>query len=280
MWSDALHLVHRDDGLQLLWWGKEWIGVSRKRRWLPKVPPESHERKRRDWLALPMLGHLFSTELLKPCISDPIEIELDTTPHSDTLDFFGFHLGSAEKIDTGLRRAAWEFCLQELRRPTKADAERALPAVQDDRLIQLIAIVGEAHLWDTLHVWTAERSNIPIFLSMDRRFANQFENTRKHHASSVKIMSPSDVVEGHGLSLAQPEELLRIRDIFRQQQLRPMCQFRWPKSWIKRYWLIFTEKIEVQPFHGRLEIPNQAELKAALLELELRELGIVTEKSP
>lgn len=278
VWSDALHLEHRDQGLELMWWGNEWITVHRKQQWLPPVPPETHAQKRQDWLALPNLGKLFQSGVLVPAISDAIEIELDTTPYSDTTDFFGFEIGTAQKLDTGLRRAAWAECLGDLRRPQKQDAIDALSRVKDERLDRLVQILGEKHVWDTIHIWTAEKEGIPLFVSMDRKFRNQFENGRRHHKSAVEIASPSELVSRHGQALAEISEVLQIRDIFRQQRLRPMCQFRWPKNWAKRLWCLLTKKIEMHPLQGRLEIPDQTELRIALVELELRELGLAASK--
>lgn len=269
VWSDALHLEFRDSGLQLLWWGNEWILVSRKQNWFPRVPPESHQRKREDMLALPALADLFTAGRLIPVVTDAIDIELDTQPHSQTHDFFGFHFGDAETVDIGLRNAAFAQTIDELRRPAKADAEKVLGAITDSRFADLLKLLGHPHLWDVLHIWTAEHFEIPMFISMDRRFRNQFEQTRKRHQSPVRITSPSETIQEFGAPSADWPKVLALRDIFRQQRLKPMCQFHWPRSWRRRLGLAIGRKIKFLPYRGRLDIPDARELTSALVQLEL-----------
>lgn len=268
VWSDGLHLAYRDNGLKLLWWGKELVAVLRKQNWLPVPPPEGHVRRRNDWLSLPGIAHLFSSQAVTPCLSDAVSIELNTTPHSQARDFFGFALNRSERIDTGLWIASNRAIRHEWRDVTKSDASKHLAEVGGERFQHLLPIFGDRHAWDLFHVLSAERHGIEHFVSGDYKFARQFETLRRHHNIPVQIVTPHSLIELHGLSLSSESELMRIRDLFRQQRLHPMCQFRWPRKWTRRYWLAMTGGLEMQPYQNCFIVPDRRELMSALIEME------------
>lgn len=80
----------------------------------------------------------------------------------------------------------------------KAEQENFLRSIRDSRFVAIRNVVGEAHIVDAFHLWTAEVSDLDVFLTMDKRFLNVIEQERKKIQSSVAVRSPRELCETLG----------------------------------------------------------------------------------
>jgi len=65
--------------------------------------------------------------------------------------------------------------------------------VRDSRFLKLRAAVGEAHIADVFHFWTAESAGLDAFLTMDFAFLNAARGQEAISASRVTLAAPSDL---------------------------------------------------------------------------------------
>lgn len=263
----SLDLMGVDQGLQVLWWGCEWVIVSRQLQWLPKRPRADETFKREQLSYLPVLFRLIGSGELFASISDAILMEREIGAKGVYSSLFGLELSQLPILPTGLNlpkprvHRAFEqnsaFSLEEA---------RAL----DKRANELIDLLGAKHFADCVHIFTAEVHGLAAFVTTDGRFIRQFNNQKRRHKSSVEALTPSELLARLGVPAANEAEIWKIHDYFSQQRLIPMCQFQWPKSWLRRIALHLRGGIELKPLQGRLEVPDRHELITKLVDEELK----------
>jgi hypothetical protein len=79
--------------------------------------------------------------------------------------------------------------------------------IQHPRFLHLRSTLGDAQLADAFHLWTAEEAALDVFLTLDRKFANNVHNRRKTIGSTVAVMFPKDVCERIPLPPSDVEQL-------------------------------------------------------------------------
>lgn len=72
---------------------------------------------------------------------------------------------------------------------TKEEQITFFKTVKEDRYVELRNLVGNAHLGDIFHFWTAEVNQIDVYLTMDKRFIRVFRKSVK-----PKIDSQTDTL--------------------------------------------------------------------------------------
>jgi len=80
-------------------------------------------------------------------------------------------------------------------------------SIRHPRFLQIRLAVGDAHVDDAYHLWTAEEAALDAFLTMDRRFWNVVKHELKAINSTVLVMTPKEL--GEHLFL-QPVEIERL----------------------------------------------------------------------
>lgn len=263
----SLDLMGIDQGLQVLWWGCEWAIVSKQLQWLPKRPRADEPFKEKQLSYLPVLFRLVGAGELSAAVSDAILREREIGAKGINSSLFGLELTELPVLPTGLdlpeplvHRAF------EQRRAFSLEEARSL----DQRVSDLIDILGAKHFADCVHIFTAEKHGLTAFVTTDGRFVRQFNNHRQKHQSPIEAITPGDLLARLNIPPAGAAEIWKIHDYFSQQRLIPMCQFRWPKSWLRRFILHVRGEIELQPLQGRLEVPDRQELVARLIDEELK----------
>lgn len=68
-------------------------------------------------------------------------------------------------------------------------------SIQDPRFRQIREAVGEAHIDDAFHLWTAEVGGLDALLTMDKRFLRVTEQRAKDVGSPVVVASPSQLCQ-------------------------------------------------------------------------------------
>jgi hypothetical protein len=72
-------------------------------------------------------------------------------------------------------------------------------SIRNPRFLQIKKAVGEAHIDDTFHLWTAEEASLDAFMTLDKRFRNVVYSGRKNIESAVPVMTPKELCEHLGL---------------------------------------------------------------------------------
>jgi len=68
-------------------------------------------------------------------------------------------------------------------------------SIRHPRFETLRKRIGEAHIADIFHLWTAEVAGLDIFMTMERRFFNAVENERDKLELKVKVSNPQQICE-------------------------------------------------------------------------------------
>jgi hypothetical protein len=242
------------------------MAVSRKLQWLPQAPQAPHIERSRQFRYLPQLNVAASAGLLRPYLSDAIVVEHSVGAKNPFWNMFGLDLQDIPVLSSGIALPP-RYTRQNIK---EALSPKAVSNVSE-RSAELVRFIGEKHSADCLHLYTAERHGIEIFLTNDRKFRHAFENSLSRHKSPVRVSDPAELMNSLGFAAASDDEFTKIRDMFRQQILVPQCQFRWPKSLVRRFVLLARGQIEFTPFHhGELVIPPAEELRRAVLATELK----------
>lgn len=86
------------------------------------------------------------------------------------------------------------------------------------RFLELRKYLGDAHLADTFHYWTAEANGLDGFVTMERRFPNAFNREARHFGPKCRVLSPADVCRLHGIEPIDVDENINTKlsgmDIF------------------------------------------------------------------
>jgi hypothetical protein len=72
-------------------------------------------------------------------------------------------------------------------------------SIQHLRFLQLRKAVGDAHVDDAYHLWSAEDASLDAFLTLDERFRKVVFTKRKQIRSSVAVIHPRESCEEIGL---------------------------------------------------------------------------------
>lgn len=80
-------------------------------------------------------------------------------------------------------------------------------SVQVPRFLEISKAIGEAHIDDAFHLWTAEEASLDVFLTMDKRFWNVVTSQKRSVNSSVSVMTPKELSEHLGLQPLDIEKL-------------------------------------------------------------------------
>jgi hypothetical protein len=80
-------------------------------------------------------------------------------------------------------------------------------SIQHPRFVEIRKAVGEAHIDDAYHLWTAEEASLDVFLTIDKRFLNAVKNEKDKIKSSVLAMAPKELCETLGLPPTDIEKL-------------------------------------------------------------------------
>jgi len=71
-------------------------------------------------------------------------------------------------------------------------------SVKDDRFQSIRTAVGEKHVDDAYHLWTAECSKLEAFLTMDQKFLRQVNQEKGKISSPVGVFTPKSFCESLG----------------------------------------------------------------------------------
>jgi hypothetical protein len=82
------------------------------------------------------------------------------------------------------------------------------------RFIQIRNAVGDAHLADAYHLWTAEVTSLDGFLTLDKRFWNVCNRQRAKINSPARAITPKEVCQELGLEPTDLEKLAAERNPF------------------------------------------------------------------
>ncbi len=80
-------------------------------------------------------------------------------------------------------------------------------AIEHPRFLQIRNAVGDAHIDDAFHLWTAEEAALEVFLTMDQRFWRVVNQKKKIINSAVLVMTPKELCEHLG---AQPTDIEQL----------------------------------------------------------------------
>ncbi|MEQ8266603.1 MAG: hypothetical protein RH982_05360 [Parvibaculum sp.] len=79
------------------------------------------------------------------------------------------------------------------------------------RYLELRKQLGDAHLADIFHYWTAEANGLDGFVTMETRFPNAFNRQAKRFAPKSRALSPVDVCKLHGLEPVDVDENIKTK---------------------------------------------------------------------
>jgi hypothetical protein len=82
------------------------------------------------------------------------------------------------------------------------------------RFLRLKKALGEAHIDDAFHLWTAEEASLDVLLTMDRRFRNVVTNEKRRVSSLVSVMTPRELSEHLDLEPTDIETLAEAHNPF------------------------------------------------------------------
>ncbi|HEY3742990.1 MAG TPA: hypothetical protein VGL53_24255 [Bryobacteraceae bacterium] len=80
-------------------------------------------------------------------------------------------------------------------------------SIQHPRFLQIRKAVGEAHIDDAFHLWSAEEESLDVFLTLDGRFKRVVFTQTKHINSSVAVLHPMELCEEMGLAPLDIDQL-------------------------------------------------------------------------
>lgn len=89
----------------------------------------------------------------------------------------------------------------------KKKQEEFFGSIQDQRFLQIRRAIGDGHIDDAYHLWTAEKAGLDVFLTMDQRFWRVIRQKNKIIKSSVRVLTPKEL--GEHLD-AEPSDLEKL----------------------------------------------------------------------
>lgn len=79
------------------------------------------------------------------------------------------------------------------------------------RYLELRMRLGDAHLADIFHYWTAETNGLDGFVTVETRFSNAFNKQAKHFGPKSRVLSPADVCHLHGIEPIDVDENIKTK---------------------------------------------------------------------
>lgn len=76
---------------------------------------------------------------------------------------------------------------------TEAEQMDFFRSIKDSRFLEIRALIGDAHLDDAYHFWTAESESLNAFLTMDKRFWRVVQQNHAKLQSSVAVLTPNEL---------------------------------------------------------------------------------------
>ena len=80
-------------------------------------------------------------------------------------------------------------------------------SIQHPRFLQIRKAVGDAHVDDAFHLWSAEHAGLDAFLTLDARFKKVVFNKRKQILSAVAVVHPKELCEENRLTPIDIDQL-------------------------------------------------------------------------
>ena len=80
-------------------------------------------------------------------------------------------------------------------------------SIQNPRFLEIANAVGEKHIDDAYHLWTAEEAGLDAFLTMDRKFWSITNQTRRITVSRVPVLTPKQLCQQMQLEPTDIEKL-------------------------------------------------------------------------
>jgi hypothetical protein len=68
-------------------------------------------------------------------------------------------------------------------------------SITTPRFLELRQIIGDAHIADTFHLWTAEFAKLDMFLTCERRFPNVVAQHYRKLKTTVRVVTPMQLCE-------------------------------------------------------------------------------------
>ena len=90
---------------------------------------------------------------------------------------------------------------------TEEEQMEFFQSIRDSRFLQITNAVGEKHIDDAYHLWTAEEAKLDAFLTMDRKFCNVTNQKRKIPVSHVPVLTPKQLCQQMQLEPIDIEKL-------------------------------------------------------------------------
>ena len=90
---------------------------------------------------------------------------------------------------------------------TREEQMELFRSIQHPRFLEIKQAVGEAHIGDVYHLWTAEVASLDVFLTVDRRFRNAVDSQKARINSPVLTMTPKELCDNLGLAPTDIEKL-------------------------------------------------------------------------
>jgi hypothetical protein len=81
---------------------------------------------------------------------------------------------------------------------TEAEQMGFFHSIRESRFLDIRRAVGDAHIDDAFHLWTAEAAGLDAFLSMDKTFLNVMRRQGRRAKSPVSVWSPKDLCASLG----------------------------------------------------------------------------------
>jgi hypothetical protein len=83
-------------------------------------------------------------------------------------------------------------------------------SIQHPRFLEIKQAVGEAHIDDIYHLWTAEVALLNVFLTVDKRFRNVVNSQKDRIKLAVSAMTPKELCQDLGLQPTDIEKLAAV----------------------------------------------------------------------
>ena len=90
---------------------------------------------------------------------------------------------------------------------TREEQMEFFRSIEHPRFLEIKQAVGEAHIGDVYHLWTAEVASLDVFLTVDKRFRNAVDSQKARINSPVWTMTPRELCEYLGLQPTDIEKL-------------------------------------------------------------------------
>jgi hypothetical protein len=90
---------------------------------------------------------------------------------------------------------------------TETEQMEFFRSLRHPRFLEIAKAIGDAHIDDAFHLWTAEEASLDVFLTLDKRFRNVVHGQMQNVRSSVLVSTPKELSERLGLKPTDIERL-------------------------------------------------------------------------